>query len=162
MDTEKSRLVHREIIYLAATPEQVQEFILTPERILDYYPSGIDCGVIDPGQSFFCRGKSGVSLLELDASQGDEKTIVLKVTTSLKVEPPSSALKIRDSVFFTMYEDWQVEPHESGSKLTKTWRDIKKHKLRFMPMQFIVKRSAREESAKLKAAWEKAARAHPG
>ena len=157
MSTKKPKLVNQEIILLAATPEQVKEFILTPERILDYYPSAKVCGVFDSRRSFFCGGKSGISLLELDAAQSSDNTLVLKVTTSLKVEPPYTAQKIRDSVFFTMYEDWQVEPHNSGSRLTKTWRDIEKHKLRFMPLQLIVKRSSRAESKKLKEGWDKAA-----
>jgi hypothetical protein len=157
MSTKKSKLVHQEVILLAAMPEQVKEFILTPERILDYYPSANVCGVFDSGRSFYCGGKSGVSLLELDASQSSDDILVLKVTTSLKVEPPYTAQKIRDAVFFTMFEDWQVEPHNSGSKLTKTWRDIKKHKLWFMPLQLIVKRSSRAESVKLKEGWDKAA-----
>jgi len=157
MRSKISRIIHQEVILLAAVPEQVNAFILTPERILDYYPSGIDCGVIDAGRSFFCRGKSGVSLLELEDSQSHERTCVLKVTTSLKAKPPYTAQKIQDAVFFTMYEDWEVEPHGSGSKLTKTWRDLEKHQLRLIPLKLIVKRSAKAESAKLKRAWDKAA-----
>jgi hypothetical protein len=157
MRLKKPKVIHQETILLEARPDQVKAFILTAERILDYYPSGIDCGDIETGRSFFCRGKSGVSLLELEESQSDNNTCVLKVTTSLKAKPPYTAEKIRHAVFFTMYEDWKVEPHGTGSKLTKTWRDLEKHQLRFMPLQLIVRRSAKEESAKLKNAWEKAA-----
>ena len=57
-------LIHREEILLCAPPERVREFVLTPERIMDYYPQGLDCAVIDPGVRFWCRGKAGVSLLE--------------------------------------------------------------------------------------------------
>jgi hypothetical protein len=150
-------IVHREVILLTAAPELVKTFVLTPERILDYYPGGRDCGVFEPGRSFYCRGKSGVSLLELDESQSDETTCVLKVTTSLKAKPPYNPQKIIDDVFFTMVEDWKIEPNGSGSKLTKTWRDVKKYQMKFMPMKFIVKRSAKQESAELKKAWDKAA-----
>ncbi len=150
-------IVHREQISLSANPEQVKAFILTPERILDYYPGGRDCGVIETGRSFYCRGKSGVSLLELDESQSDETTCVLKVTTSLKAKPPYTAQSILSNAFFTMYEDWKVEPEGSGTLLTKTWRDLVKHQLKFMPMKLIVKRSAKDESAKLKTSWDSAA-----
>ncbi len=34
--------VHREVMELRATPAQVREFIMTPERILDYYPAPLD------------------------------------------------------------------------------------------------------------------------
>jgi hypothetical protein len=153
----KSSIVHREVILLCAPPAQVKEFILTPERILDYYPSAIDCGVIEPGSSFFCRGKSGVSLLELDTSQSSERTVVLRVTTAMKLDPPFTAKKIKDATFFTMVEDWEVEPHELGSRLTKTWRDIKKKRLKYLPLRSIVKKSARAETKKLKLAWDRAA-----
>ncbi|MCZ6502186.1 MAG: hypothetical protein O6945_06695 [Gammaproteobacteria bacterium] len=157
MPPTKSSLVHQEVILLRASPEQVKAFILTPERIQDYYPSSIDCGVIDPGRSFYCRGKSGVSLLELHASESNEDKYVIKVTTALKVKSPFTAQKIRDAAFFTMLEDWEVEPHKLGSKLTKTWRDVKQQKLKFVPIHLIVKRSAKMESGKLKLAWDKAA-----
>jgi hypothetical protein len=158
MTPNKFSIVHREEILLCAPPAQVKEFILTPERILDYYPSAIDCGVIEPGYSFYCRGKSGVSLLERDASQSNERTIVLTVTTAIKIKPPFSAKKIKDATFFTMVEDWEVEPHELGSKLTKTWRDIKKKRLKYLPLRFIVKKSAKAETEKLKKAWDRAAK----
>lgn len=152
-----SKIIHREVIHLDATPDQVRSFVLTPERILDYYPGGFDCGVFEAGQSFYCRGKSGVSLLELDPSASDDVTRVIKVTTSLKAKPPYTAQGIRDQVFFTMYEDWQIEPDGAGTRLTKTWRDLEKHQLRIMPMGFIVKRSAKGETAVLKQAWDEAA-----
>ena len=124
---------------------------------MDYYPASIDCGVIDPGYSFYCRGKSGVSLLEFLESESDTDKYVIKVTTALKVKPPFTAQRIRDATFFTMLEDWQVESHKSGAKLTKTWRDVNQLKLRLLPIRLIVKRSARKESDKLKLAWDKAA-----
>lgn len=132
---------------------------MTPERILDYYPSGIDCGVIDPGRSLYCRGKSGVSLLELDSEASNETKMVVTVTSALKISPPFTAEKIKAGVFFTMVEDWEIEPQGPGTQLTKTWRDIKKSKLKFMPMRYIVKKSARSESAILQKAWDIAAKA---
>ena len=152
-----SKPVHQEVIYLKAKPEQVKKFILTPERINDYYPSSIDCGVFEQGRRFYCRGKSGVSLLELLSDQSSENKLVLKVTTALKLEPPFTEQKIRDETFFTMLEDWQIEPHEDGTKLTKTWRGVKQEKLKLLPMRLIIKLSAKKESGVLKAAWEKAA-----
>jgi hypothetical protein len=60
-----SRIVHREVIELQATCTQIREFIMTPERILDYYPSPIEGGTIESGSMIFCRGKAGTSLLEV-------------------------------------------------------------------------------------------------
>ena len=153
----RQKIVHREVIHLDASPVQVRAFVLTPERILDYYPGGFDCGVFEAGQSFYCRGKSGVSLLELDKAQSNESTCVLKVTTSLKAKPPYDRQKILDQAFFTMYEDWQIEADGVGTRLTKTWRDVQKHQLRFMPMGLIVRRSAKAETAVLQRAWNDAA-----
>ena len=64
MFLSSSGIVHTEIIELQATPAQVREFIMTPQRILDYYPSPTEGGVIEPGLKIYCRGKAGVSLLE--------------------------------------------------------------------------------------------------
>jgi hypothetical protein len=150
--------VHREVIPLLADPETVRDFIMTPDRILDYYPAPMGGGVIEPDSSIYCRGKSGVSLLEVDPSESDQRHLVIKVTTATPVEPPFTAERIKAAAFFTMLEDWELEPTEPGTRLTKTWRDIRKSRLRFLPMSFIVRKSARAETPKLRAAWDEAAR----
>lgn len=131
---------------------------MTPARILDYYPAPVDGGVIEPGSSIYCRGKSGVSLLEIDPSESTVSHLVVKVATATPIEPPFTTERIRAAAFFTMVEDWELEATEPGTRLAKTWRDIRKSRLRFLPMRFIVRRSARAESAKLRAAWDEAAR----
>jgi hypothetical protein len=153
----RSNIVHQEVITLKASPKQVREFILTPARILDYYPSAIDGGIIESGASFYCRGKAGVSLLEVIPSESTEQLLVLKVTTATHIKPPFTADRIKAATFFTMIEDWKLEPAGAGTRLTKTWRDITKKKLRFLPMGLIVRKSAKVESSVLKAAWDRAA-----
>ena len=154
----KSSVVHREVIELDATPEQVREFIMNPARILDYYPGPIDGGVIEDGSAIYCRGKSGVSLLELIESQTNPEMVVVKVTTARNIDPPFTIEKINAAGFFTMIEDWEIEPMGQGTRLTKTWRDITQSRLKFLPMGWIVRRGARAETPKLKAAWDAAAR----
>ncbi|MGI9294943.1 MAG: hypothetical protein ACR2PS_13235 [Pseudomonadales bacterium] len=157
MPISKSPIVHREVLHLRASPAQVRQFIMTPERILDYYPSPIEGGVIEPGRSIFCRGKSGVSLLEIVAAESSEHHIVVRVTTATKVESPVTKARILDSAFFTMTEDWELEETDSGTTLTKTWRDINQKKWKLLPMRIIVRSSAKGESKKLVAAWNNAA-----
>jgi hypothetical protein len=143
---------------LDATPEQVRTFIMTPGRILDYYPHGIEGGVIEPDRSIFCRGRDGISLLEIESTKTDPLTIVVRVTTARNLKPPYSAKAIKSATFFTMYEDWIIEARPAGSKLTKIWRDIEKHKLKFLPMGLIVRTSARKESQHLVRGWNAAAK----
>lgn len=152
-----AKIVHQETIRLRVTPQQIKRFILTPERILDYYPGGIDDGILEPGQSIYCRAKSGISILELVPQECQESKVVVKVTTATKIEPPYTVERIKASVFFTMIEDWEMETDQQGTLLTKTWRNIEKHKMKFMPMSFMVKRGAKKESAHLAKPWEEAA-----
>lgn len=158
MKFSRSAIVHREVIELEATPEQVREFIVTPERILDYYPGPIEGGIIEAGSAIYCRGKSGVSLLEIDHSASDDRVLVVKVSTASKLAPPYTAERIRSASFFTMIEDWELEPIERGTRLGKTWRDITQRKMKFLPMRWIVRRGAKAETTELKAAWERAAK----
>lgn len=153
MAFSRKKIIHHEVIDLKITPAQVREFIMTPERILDYYPAAIEGGVIEPGASIYCRGKSGVSLLEIIAGESDEQLLVVKVTTAANLSPPFTAERIKAAKFFTMLEDWQIAPLAEGTRLTKTWRDITKYKYKFLPMGMIVRASAKKESATLKAAW---------
>jgi hypothetical protein len=153
----RSNIVHTEVIELRASPEKVREFIMTPERILDYYPDPIDGGVIEPDISFYCRGRAGVSLFEIIPSETNRHLLVLKVTTATNIKPPFTEERIKASVFFTMIEDWKLEKTTQGSRLTKSWRDVHKQKMKFLPMGFIVRKSAKTETKKLKAAWDKLA-----
>ncbi|WP_372749661.1 hypothetical protein [Litorivivens sp.] len=155
-------LVHQEEILLNAPPSQVKAFIVTPERIMDYYPQGTTCGVFKPGESFYCQGKAGISLLEslpvTPADNGPLK-VVLKVTTARGLKPPFSPEAIKHAAFFSMVEDWLLHPHGEGTRLVKCWRDVKKHRLRWLPIAFIVKQTAKAESTKLQLAWNQAAMA---
>ena len=38
-------IAHREVMHLAVPAARVHEFVMTPERILDYYPEPIEGGV---------------------------------------------------------------------------------------------------------------------
>jgi hypothetical protein len=153
-----SSIVHTEIIELQITPAQVREFVMTPQRILDYYPSPIEGGVIEPGRKIYCRGKAGVSLLETVPGASSEELLVVKVTTATGLKPPFTESRIKSAQFFTMVEDWQLEETAQGTRLTKTWRDIEKYKMKYLPMKTIVRRSAKAESKELQVAWDRAAR----
>ncbi len=150
-------IAYQDVIELEAPPEKVREFIMTPERILDYYPGGIDGGVIEPGAAIYCRSKSGVSLLQVDQAASTPETLVVDVFSAGKLEPPYSVEKIREAAMFSMVEDWHLEPNGSGTRLTKTWRDIRKYKMRFLPMKMLVVKGAKSESAELREGWNRAA-----
>src|SRR5919201_5886934 len=89
-------LVYREVMQLRATPAQVREFVMTPERILDYYsPDPIEAGVFEPGRSIWCRSAMAISMLErIEEESGDDCVVVL-VTTAFGLEPPYTAEGIR-------------------------------------------------------------------
>ncbi len=150
---------HQELIELEAPPATVREFITTPERILDYYPGGTDAGVIEPGVSLYCRSKGGVSLLQVDQAASTPDTLVVEVYTAGKLDPPYTADKIREAAFFSMVEDWHIEPGgNGGTRLTKTWRDIRKYRMRYLPMKMLVVRGAKSESQPLREGWNRAFR----
>ncbi len=150
--------VHRESIHLIAAPTTVREFILTPERMMDYYPGGISCGVFEAGKAYFCHGKAGVSLVELVEERKEPALrVTLKVTTARGLRPPFSPDSIRDNAFFSMLEDWELHPDEGGTRLVKTWRDIEKFKMRWLPLNLIVRKTAKGESETLRTAWNRAA-----
>lgn len=143
--------VFEQQIPLNINAKQVREFVMTPERILDYYPQGIEGFVVEPNQSIICRGFGGASLLEV-IDESDNSTVI-KVTSALIFRPPFTAERIKAKGFFTMIEDWVVDEHEGGCTLTKIWRDIEKQRFKLLPMAYIVSKTAAKESAKLRDAW---------
>jgi len=150
-------IVHREVLQLKATPEQVKRFVLTPERILDYYPGAITGAVLDEGQAIICQGKSGVSIIERVDTESHAGQLTVKVTTATSFSGALTRENVMANVFFTMIEDWALAEVDGGTRLTKTWRNIEKKKMKFLPMGLIVRMSAKGESKKLRLAWDRAA-----
>lgn len=157
MSASPNRVVHTEVMSLAATPAQVREFILTPDRILDYYPSPVEGGVLEAGRAIFCRGELGTSMLELLESESNEALLVLKVTTAIGLAAPYTRERIEANCTFSMIEDWAVEANASGTKLTKTWRDVTTKGPEPFPIADAVRQGAIHETAQLIASWNKAA-----
>ncbi len=159
-----SNIVHTEVMELVASPAQVKEFILTPERILDYYPSPVEGGVLEAGKAIFCRGEMGVSMLERDERTGpatadtNDELIVLKVTTAIGLEAPFTRERIESNATFTMFEDWALAKNGTGTTLTKSWRDVDSVGPEPFPLAQTIKQSAIHESPQLVEAWNRAAR----
>ena len=149
--------VHREVMELRATPEQVREFIMTPERILDYYPAPIEGDVFEAGRSFWCRGEIGVSMLERVEAESSDDCVVILVTTAVGLEPPYTPEAIKAATTFTMVEDWALAASEQGTTLTKTWRDIRAPADAPFPIEDAVRETAKGESGVLVERWNAAA-----
>lgn len=149
-------IVHREVMELAAPPARVRELVMTPERILDYYPAPIEGGVFEAGRAIWCRGEIGVSMLERTDVSTDDCLVVL-VTTAVGLEPPYTADGIRAAATFTMIEDWAVAPNGTGTTLTKTWRDVRVGGEPSPDMEAIIRDAAAAESGALVAGWDAAA-----
>jgi hypothetical protein len=158
MSKTSPNVVHTEVMQLRATPEQVRRFILTPERILDYYPSPVDGGVLEEGQAIWCRGEMGVSMLEILGEESSDSLIVMKVTTAFgPMEAPFTRERIEAKAGFTMVEDWALEPHEGGTQLTKSWRDVVAVGPEPFPLADAVRQGAIHESPQLVKEWNAAA-----
>jgi hypothetical protein len=151
-------VIHVETMELEAKPSQVREFILTPERILDYYPQPVEGGVLEAGQAFFCRGEMGVSLLERDEQQSTDRCTVLKVTTAIGHAGPCTREAIESNSTFSMIEDWDLAESDTGTTLTKIWRDIVTEGPEPFPIVDAVREGAIHETETLIRAWNAAAR----
>ena len=159
MTEPKSNVVHQEVIELEAAPGQVRAFILTPDRILDYFPSPLEGGVLEPGRAIYCRGEMATSMLELVESESTESLVVVKVTTAFGLEAPYTRERIEAAVSFTMIEDWALAPKGPGTTLTKTWRDVEAAGEQPFPIADAVREGAIHETAQLVEGWTRAAAA---
>lgn len=152
-------IVHTEVMSLRASPETVREFILTPDRILDYFPSPVEGGVLEPGKAIYCRGEMGTSMLEVLEDESSDACLVIKVTTALGLEAPFTRARIEEHCTFTMIEDWALEKSATGTTLTKTWRDVAANGPEPFPLADAVRQGAIHESASLVEGWNRAAEA---
>ena len=157
MSEPSPNIVHTEVMEILATPAQVREFILTPERILDYFPDPLEGGVLEPGKAIYCRGGIVTSMLEVLEAESSDELVVIKVTTAIGLEAPYTRERIESNETFTMIEDWALAPTASGTALTKTWRDVVSAGPEPFPLADAVREGAIHESAKLIAGWNQAA-----
>jgi len=146
------KIVHVDHMLIHASPEQVRRFIISAERVMDYYPDATACGTFEAGKSIWCSNKTGVSLLEVVGTPTDNK-ITLRVVAANGLTPPFSIEQIKAKPFLTMYEDFLIETHRDGVQLTKTWRDIIKHQMKFLPMGLIIKLTAKGEHQRQVDGW---------
>ena len=151
-----SRLIHRDVMQLDVAPERVREFIMTPERIADYFPGVIDCGTFETGKSIWCSAKTGVSLLQLIEEETTQWKLTMRVVNASKIATPYTVEDIERNTFMTMVEDWEIEASDGGTRLTKTWRNVVMHKMKWLPMGFLIRRTAKSEHKKLVDSWNKA------
>jgi hypothetical protein len=152
-----SKTVYQDVMQLDVAPEQVREFIMTAERIADNFPNVIDYGTFETGKRIWCSGKSGVSLLELIEEESTDKKLTMTVVSANTVKPPYTAEAIRAKPLVTMVEDWEIEANAGGTRLTKSWRKVEKHKMKWLPMKLLIRLTARAEHQKLIDGWNKAA-----
>ena len=152
-------LVYREVMELQATPAQVREFVMTPERIMDYYPGAVEAGVFEAGRSIWCRGETGMALMELDEAQSSDSCLVIFVTTAMGLEAPFTVEGIKATPMFTMYEDWAVAASADGTTLTKSWRDVVTTTDLGFPLEDAIRETCKTETEPLIEGWNAAARA---
>ena len=151
-------IVHRETTELEANAAQIRDFIMTPERILDYYPMGLDGGVLEPGKAIWCQSEMGASLLEVITEESNEDIVVIKVTTAIGLKPPFTRANIEGAAAFTMMEDWELKANDSGTTLIKSWRDINMIGDFNFPIADGLADNAKHETAALVEGWNRAAR----
>jgi hypothetical protein len=112
---------------------------------------GNGSGDIEPGRSFYCKGRLGVSLFEIVRSDPDH--IVLEVHNATACDPPYTAERLKEAAFFSMLEDWHLEDDAGNTKLTRLWRDFEQHKLKMIPVKLLVQLTAKLESLAIKKHW---------
>lgn len=141
----------KEVIPIRATPEEVRNCVLSADRILQYYPLGIESGELEPGRSFYCKGRLGISLFEI--LQSDANYILLEVHNATACDPPYTPERLKRAAFFSMLEDWYIEPDTGGTRLTRLWRRIEQRGMRAVPMRLMVQLAARLESRAIRKHW---------
>lgn len=156
--TTDDAVVHREVIELRATPEQIREFIMTPERLVDYNPHAVDCGVLEPGHSVWFRTEASVVMVERVEDECHDDKVVVEATVAPGLVPPFTADDVRAGRIMSLMEDWDLQETPDGTIATKTWRDV----VTFVELPFDVEDGIRElaktETAPIVEHWNVAAR----
>lgn len=143
--------VIKEIISIRASVEEVRRCVLSASRILQYYPMGNGSGDIEPGVSFYCKGRLGVSLFEV--VQSDPDYVLLEVHNATSCAPPYTVDRIKRAAMFSMLEDWHLEAEGKHTKLTRLWRGFERRRLKALPIELLVRVTAKLESSAIRKHW---------
>ncbi len=144
----------KEVIPIRASTDEVRRCILSADRILQYYPMGDGSGDIEPGKSFYCKGRLGVSLFEV--LRNDSDYILLHVHNATSCDPPYTAERIKRAAMFSMLEDWHLEEDDGNTRLTRLWRDFEQHRFKALPVELLVRITAKLESSAIRKHWSSA------
>ena len=93
--------LHQEKMRVAAPPEMVQQWILAPEKVLEYAPGPVDCGLFRPGEQVWIRLKTGVTLLEKVHEESTDNRTTVRVTASTLKRNPTSVTEIESNRLMT-------------------------------------------------------------
>lgn len=151
-------LVHQEIMELKASPDKVRAFIMDPNRILDYYPSPLECGVFERGRSIWCRGEESVAMLELLEDETSDDCVVVQCTIAAGLQPAYSPERIRAATTVTMIEEWALAPSPNGTTVTKSWRNVRATEDLGFLLDDAIRETAKSETQPLIERWNEAAR----
>ena len=147
----------QDVMQIDATPAQVRAFIADPERIADYYPGVTEYGTFEPGGVVWCASPAGVGALEIVEAESTDTFVKMHVVTSVAPPEPYTLEGLKASPFLTMTEEWQLEAHGGGTRLTKTWRDVVCASPD-VPMEDMIREAMPHERAVIEEAWSRAAR----
>lgn len=139
----------------AAPADIIKSYILTPERIMDYFPAARKAYALAPGKCIISAW-NGATLLETREISSDGLTLQMEVSSALIFFPPFTAQKIQQQALFSMTEIWQLTPLPQGCQLKKSWGNIKQNRLTFIPIKKAVVNSAIKEEAALVNGWDMA------
>ncbi len=146
-------VIHHKSIFLHAPAEAIRRYITDPNKVMDYYPMPWGADVIEPDQSLIVWGPTGACLIEVIEASVDGLFVRLRVSTALIFKQPFTCQRIRDKAFFVMDETLHLKPENGGCRVEKHWMNIVKKRLTWLPMEHIVRFTARGEIAKLTAHW---------
>lgn len=156
---------------LAQTPEAIANIIIDPAKVKQYYPMAIDTWQVGH-QHVICTGFMGSAVIELISTQPYSKrqSEFLDVL-SLEISPDALCVEtkvygifwarkndcthsLKAKAFFTMHEDWILESVKNEqTRLLKIWRDVNKKKFKFLPLEQIIRNTAKAEHKHLAKAW---------
>lgn len=148
-------IFHEATLWVAASPDQVARFITTPDRVQAYFPDALEGGVLVEDEAIWIRAKTGTTMIERISGDGDAVTV--RVTSTAQKVASASREELAAKPLLRFYEDWHLEAHNGGTRITKHWRDLEAFGvMRWLPARWLVRRAAHQGTAKLVAAWSEA------
>jgi len=153
-----SSIILQKVYEINAPVEVVRSFIYSAERARDGIANATVSGILEEGKAFYAGTDHAVTLYEIIENETTDTKITRRNTLSFGAPKPYTIEGIKRNASSEFIEVLELQAAGDATKLIRTWRDLVKHKRKWMPIGMFMRNAERFDAPQMIEAWNAAAK----